>query len=145
MSKDAFQVMPPLTTDELVALEADIVARGIVVPVVVDQHGRILDGHHRQQIAARHGLECPVEVHHVDDDEDARQTALALNLSRRHLTREQRRELIGRECAARPQDSDREIARRLGCSPTTVGTVRRSLSTLDSEEVMTEAMKEEGT
>ncbi len=141
MSRDVFQVMPPLSSEELDGLEADIIMRGIVVPVVVDQHGRLLDGHHRRQIAARHGLYCPVEVHHVDDDEDARQTALALNLSRRHLTREQRRELIARECAARPQDSDREIARRLGCSPSTVGAVRRPVSKLDTPEdelVMTE-------
>ncbi len=132
MTRDIFQVMPPLTTDELVALEADIVARGIVVPVVVDQHGRLLDGHHRREIAAKHGLDCPVEVHHVVDDEDARHTALALNLSRRHLTREQRRELIAAEIAARPGDSDRAIARRFGCSPSTVGAVRREVSKLDT-------------
>lgn len=142
MNGDVYQVMPPLTTDELAALEADVVTRGIVVPVVVDQRGRLLDGHHRRQIAARHGIACPVEVHHVADDEDARQTALALNLARRHMTREQRRELIARECAARPQDSDREIARRLGCSATTVGAVRRPVSKLDTPEVMTESLKE---
>lgn len=141
--KDIFQVMPALTTEELVALEADIAERGIVVPVVVDQHGRTLDGHHRRDIAARLGIDCPSEVRHVTDDEDARTTALALNLTRRHLSREQRRELIARECQARPGDSDRVIARRLGCSPSTVATVRRPVSNLDIPEdqvmVMTEA------
>lgn len=128
-----FQLLPPLSAEELSALEADVVVRGIVVPVVVDQHGRLLDGHHRRAIANRLGIPCPSEVRQVADDEDARQTALALNLSRRHLSREQRHDLITRECAARPLDSDRAIARRLGCSPSTVGAVRRPLvSKLDS-------------
>lgn len=131
-----FQVMPSLSVEQLAALEADVAERGVVVPVVVDQHGRIIDGHHRSEIAARLGLPCPTEVRHVTDDEDARQTALALNLARRHVTREQRRDLITQECA-RPQASDREIARRLGCSPSTVAAVRRpgQVSNLDTTEL----------
>ncbi len=89
--------MPALTAEEYAALRADIAARGVVVPVVVDQHGRLLDGHHRRRIAGDLGIECPAEVRQVEDDEDARQIALTLNLSRRHLSREQRRELIARE------------------------------------------------
>lgn len=40
----AFQPMPPLAEAELAALRADITERGVLVPVVVDQHGRLLDG-----------------------------------------------------------------------------------------------------
>lgn len=47
-----FQVMPELTAEEFGALRADIAERGIVVPVVRDQHGRLVDGHHRERIAA---------------------------------------------------------------------------------------------
>ncbi len=128
----AFQVMPPLSAEEYAALRDDIAERGIVVPVVVDQHGRLLDGHHRQRIADELQIDCPVEVRQVADDEDARKVAFTLNLTRRHLTREQRRELIAREAEARPEDSDRAIARRLGCSPSTVAAVRRPVSNLDT-------------
>jgi transposase-like protein len=127
-----FQVMPALSADELVALEQDIIVRGVVVPVVVDQHGRLLDGHHRREITERLGLDCPAEVRQVADDEDARQVALTLNLTRRHLSREQRRALIAQECHLRPGDSDRAIARRFGCSPSTVAAVRRPVSNLDT-------------
>jgi hypothetical protein len=120
-----FQVMPALAADEYGALRDDIAERGVVVPVVVDQHGRTLDGHHRQQIAAELGIDYPTEVHHVTDDDDARDVALTLNLARRHLSREQRRELIAAEIEARPDASDRAIARRLGCDHKTVGAVRR--------------------
>jgi hypothetical protein len=124
--------MPALGAEALAGLEVDIAERGIIVPVVVDQHGRVLDGHHRRAIAERLGVDCPTEVREVADDEDARQTALALNLARRHLSREERRELIAAECAARPGDSDRAISRRLSCSPSTVGAVRRPVSNLDT-------------
>ncbi len=134
MPRPAFQVMPTLSAEEYVALRDDIAERGIVVPVVVDQDGRLLGGHHRRRAAAELGISCPEEVHKVVDDEDARQTALALNLAPRHLTREQRRELIASEITARPDDSDRMIARRFSCSPSTVGAVRRSVSKLDTPE-----------
>ena len=48
---EPWQVMPPLTEDEYAALREDIAANGVTVPVIVDQHGVIIDGHHRQKIA----------------------------------------------------------------------------------------------
>ncbi len=138
----AFQVMPPLSAEEYAALRDDIAERGIVVPVVVDQHDRLLDGHHRRQIADELQIDCPVEVRQVADDEDARTVAFTLNLTRRHLTREQRREMIAREAAARPEDSDRAIARRLGCSPSTVAAVRRPVSKLDTAAPLTRSKAE---
>jgi len=105
-----FQVMPPLDPEARAALRDDIAERGILLPVIIDQHGRILDGHHR---------------HTVQDDEDGRQIALTLNLSRRHLSREQRRDLIAAEITARPGDSDRALARRFSCSHRTVAAVRQ--------------------
>lgn len=133
-----FQVMPPLSPEQYGALREDIARRGVLVPVVVDQHGRILDGHHRRAIADSLGVDCPVEVREVADDDAARDVALTLNLARRHLTREQRREMVAAEVEARPDDSDRAIARRFGCSPSTVGSVRAQASNLDSDGPLTE-------
>lgn len=122
-----FQPMPPLPEDQLAALVVDIDAHGILVPIVVDQHGRILDGHNRAAIAAELGIECPKIVHEVADDGAAMDAAVSLNCARRHLNQEQRRELIRHELIRRPDDSDRAVARRVGGSPTTVGTVRADL------------------
>lgn len=125
-TNNEFQPMPDLTDDQLDALRADIAKNGIIVPVVVDQHGRVLDGHNRRAIAAELGIDCPVEIRHVGDDDEAADLALALNCARRHLTQEQRRELIRNELVRRPEDSDRAIGRRVGCDHKTVGAVRRA-------------------
>lgn len=134
---DTFQPMPDLPAEDLEALRANIAANGIVVPVLLDQHGRIIDGHHRVRIARELGIDFPTEVREVDDEE-AMDLAFALNVHRRHLTREQVREIIRREISRRPGDSDRAIARRVGCSPTTVGTVRAGkVSKLDTSSEWT--------
>lgn len=128
MTDQPYQVMPPLSADEYAALRDDIAERGFLVPVVKDQHGNILDGHHRVTIAAELGVDYPVEVRKVTDDNEARDVAFTLNLARRHLNREQKRELIAAEITRRPDDSDRAIGRRLACDHKTVGSVRRELS-----------------
>ena len=130
---ERFQVMPPLSEEEYAALRADIAERGVIVPVVVDQDGNVIDGHHRWRIAAELGIDCPTEVRQVASDEEAREVALMLNLARRHLSREQKRDLIAGELERDPDASDRSIARRLRCSPSTVGAVRRGeVSNLDT-------------
>jgi ParB-like chromosome segregation protein Spo0J len=130
---NGFQPLPPLSEVEFATLRDDIAAHGILQPVVVDQHGRLLDGHHRSQIGAELGINVPRVVEYVENDAAAEARALALNLARRHLTREQKRELIQREIDRTPTDSDRAIARRLACSPSTVAAVRRPVSKLDSD------------
>lgn len=130
----AFQPMPPLSSEQESSLRDGIRRNGVAVPITVDQFGRILDGHNRFRIAAELGIECPRVVQVVADDDDALDRAVELNCARRHLTQEQVREVVAAEVDRRPDQSDRQIARRVGCSPTTVGTVRRRLSNLDSPD-----------
>jgi ParB-like chromosome segregation protein Spo0J len=123
-----FQVMPPLSDEEYAKLRDEIAANGVLVPIVKDQHGNILDGHHRSRIAEELGIAYRVDVVRVDDAEHARSLARTYNLARRHLTREQKRGLIAEEIEANPNRSDREIARLMGCDHKTVGSIRRELS-----------------
>ena len=142
MNKAPFQLLPELSAEEYTALRESIAADGILVPIQVDEDGVILDGHHRHAIAAELGINCPtVVVSNLDTDTDKRTVALALNLSRRHLNREQTRQVIAASITADPHLSDREHARRCGCSPTTVGTVRKALevSELDTSMSRVEA------
>jgi hypothetical protein len=52
---------------------------------------------------------------------------LSANIHRRHLTPEQRRDLIAKLLKATPEKSDRQIAATTKASPTTVGKVRAKL------------------
>lgn len=75
----------PLQHAEREELRQSIEAHGVQVPIIVDQNGTIIDGHHRWAIAAEMGLHCPVLVHDVDDDEEAAEIARTVNVARRHI------------------------------------------------------------
>jgi hypothetical protein len=61
------------------------------------------------------------------DDEEARDLVISLNVHRRHLTAEQKRELIAELLKATPEQSNRTIAKQVKADDKTVGTVRREL------------------
>src|SRR5690606_33236568 len=112
---ERYQVLPELSAEEYEALKADIAQRGVQVPVEYDEDGNILDGYHRVRACRELGLDdWPRVVRRGLTEEQKVEHALALNLHRRHLTREQRRELVVR---LRQQGwSLRRIAERLGVS-----------------------------
>lgn len=122
-----FQALPPLAPDEYRALEESIETHGIQVPVVVDESGVVIDGHHRQKIAHHLGLECPTIIKSGYTDAEKRTLALSLNIDRRQLNREQKRALIAESIKADPQLSDREHGRRTGASDKTAGAIRKEL------------------
>lgn len=95
-SPTPYQLMPGLTDEERASLRLDIEKHGIRVPIDVDENDQILDGHHRAWIAAELGIPCPRRVVSGLSDEDKRKHAVSVNIFRRNLTREQRRELVGR-------------------------------------------------
>jgi ParB-like chromosome segregation protein Spo0J len=123
----AYQVMPPLTPEEIQALYADIEANGVRVPVDVDEDGNILDGHHRVEIATSIGIGYPVRV--LDGLTEAQKVAhaYAVNLNRRSLNREQKRALVAASLIREPELSDRQHAERTGVSHPTVAAVRDEL------------------
>lgn len=133
MTAYPYQTMPPLSAEEREQLEASILAHGIQVPVLLDEAGFPIDGHNRIELAEKHGLECPTVVRSGLSESEKIALSISLNIDRRQLTREQRREVIAASIKSHPELTDREHARRTGASPTTVGTVRSKLE--DSGEV----------
>lgn len=123
-----FQFLPPLLPSEYQALTESIRTHGVQVPVLVDESGAIIDGHHRDQIAAELGIRCPREVRSGLTDTEKRSLAITLNRDRRHLTQEQKRALASESVKADPQLSDREHARRVGVSHVTVAKLREGLT-----------------
>ncbi len=43
--------MPPLSKEEYEALKASIKFEGVINPIVKDEEGNILDGHHRYDVS----------------------------------------------------------------------------------------------
>ena len=89
-----FQLFDALDAATESALTESIRRFGVLVPVVRDQHGNVLDGHHRARIADTLGVKYPVSVIRVADDAEAREIARTLNADRRQLDAEQRRAMV---------------------------------------------------
>ena len=123
-----YQIMPPLSADEYKELREDIIQRGVVVPVEIDEHDNILDGHHRVKICKELGLaDYPTVLRAGMSDSEKRLHARKLNSARRHMSQEQRRELIRVQLAETPEKSDRQIAAGLGVSNSTVSVARKEM------------------
>ena len=89
-----FQLFDALPSHIEDALRASIERFGVLVPIVRDQDGNIIDGHHRARIADELGVKYRVDTVIVEDDAEAREIARTLNTTRRHLTGDQLREHI---------------------------------------------------
>lgn len=94
MSTPIPNLFPALDTATEAALRESIRRFGVLVPVVRDQHGRTLDGHHRSRIATEENVRFRVDIVNVESDEQAREIAATLNTDRRQLDAEKRREIV---------------------------------------------------
>ena len=116
--------LPPIDADLRRRLTDDILKRGVLVPILQAEDGEVLDGRLRLEIAEEHGVFCPrILVGKLTPTERA-DLRVAVNLYRRHLSREQVRHLVEWALRQEPEASDRRIAGKCGVSPTTVATAR---------------------
>jgi ParB-like chromosome segregation protein Spo0J len=126
MTGEPYQVMPPLSVPEYDALKASIAAGyDPARPIVVDENGAVLDGHHRQQVCAELGITPPAVTLPGLTEDQKHDYAMRANLAQRHLSQLQKRELIRAELERDAIRSDREIGRLCGADHKTVAAVRR--------------------
>ena len=122
---NAYQVLPPLSSEDFTALKTDIAARGVLVPVEYDESGNILDGHHRVKACEELGLsDWPRFIRKGLTEAEKRVHARQLNLARRHLNQTQKRDLIADQLKETPEKSNRQVAEGLGVDHKTVAAVR---------------------
>jgi hypothetical protein len=150
----AADLFPMLGRDELLELGEDIKKNGLRCPIVIwsrDKYGTeyLLDGRNRLEAMELAGLLClsngtlalnrggvtwPLEREYlrwdthapdgVSDHEHPSHLVASLNIRRRHLTAEQKRELIAKLIKATPKKSDRQIATATKTDHKTVASVR---------------------
>jgi DNA modification methylase len=122
--------LPPLPNDQFVALRDSIAVNGVMVPILVDSDGpirHIIDGNNRKFIANELGYDCPEIVKDGLSDEEKRLLARCLNLARRHLSQEQRRQIVADQLHETPNRSNNWIGKQLGCHHATVASVRTQM------------------
>ena len=141
----AADMFPPMERDELLALGQDIKKNGLkqwIVTWTEDFDGRnvyLLDGRNRLDAMEAVGIEFEIykggtvrgqpkglRAYHLHG-KDPVATAMSYNLHRRHLTAEQKRDIIGRLLQEDPSKSNRSIGAIIKADHKTVGTVRAEL------------------
>lgn len=56
------ELLPPLSGEQLAALEADLLRNGCYSPIIVNEDLAIVDGHNRQRLCEEHGLPYGMNV-----------------------------------------------------------------------------------
>ena len=79
------ELLPPLSEEQLGALEADLLKNGCYTSIIVNEDLVVVDGHNRQQICTRHDLPYKMAVFAFDDLLEAKQWALDTQKGRRNL------------------------------------------------------------
>jgi hypothetical protein len=95
----AYQIVPPLGPEEYDRLRESIEQNGVLMPIVVDEHGFILDGHNRVEIARDLGLldsQIPSLVKDGLNEEQKLLFVTDLNLRRRQMTTRQKVQTVMR-------------------------------------------------
>jgi DNA methylase len=127
---EAILRLPQLPYDQFLALRDNIAVNGVLVPILTDG-GRpichIIDGNYRKAIADELGYECPEIVQEGLAEEEKRTLARALNLARRQLTQEQKRQLVADQLRETPDRSNRWIGKQLGVHHATVSSIRSEM------------------
>jgi hypothetical protein len=117
-------VFPLLEGGEYTPLIDDIRTHGLLEPITLFE-GKILDGRNRYRACLAAGVEPRFREILFGDYAEAAACVISANIHRRHLTAEQRRELIEKLLKADPGQSDRQIAETAKVSDKTVAAVRR--------------------
>lgn len=118
--KEILNLVPPLTKEEYEALKASINEHGVLVPIVQDEKGEVIDGQHRLAVCKELGITSYPTITQIGLDCDGKlEMALKLNLQRRHIDRETLKEIALAIRTKRGWTQER-IAKALGISQRTV-------------------------
>lgn len=121
-----YQPFNDLPAAQFQGLVDDIAKRGVLLPILVDEDDKTIDGHQRRKAAAEAGVECPKVVVEGLTEDEKQTLALTLNLFRRHLAGVERAKAL--QQLANLGLSTRRLADLLGVSKSTVHNDLQQLS-----------------
>lgn len=110
---------PMQTDEELAGLCEDINSNGVRIPILILQ-GKILDGRNRYKACMTLGLPIPAKEVDIAED-DVKDYALSLNLSRRHLNSGQRAVMALRDWGEVEKKSEERMLGKRPCGKNSTG------------------------
>jgi hypothetical protein len=121
---------PLMERDDLLKLADDILVNGLHEPITLYQ-GKILDGRNRYRACKELTTFkfVPAHFRELPRDLDPLAFVISANIHRRHLTAEQKRDLLATLIIIDPSKSNRAIAAEAKVSHVTVGAVRTEMET----------------
>ena len=124
----AAMVWPMMNEVELQQMAASIQAHGQRLPII-RWHGQIIDGRNRLAACQLAGVTPVIQDQDgvFEDDAGVWDYCFDLNQHRRHLTAEQKREVIEARLRATPERSNRQIGAEVHVDHKTVAAQRRTL------------------
>jgi DNA-binding Lrp family transcriptional regulator len=137
-------IFPLMEGAEFEELVADIKAHGLREPIVLHEC-LILDGRNRYRACIKAGVEpsfVPSTLWVLNDDPAG--YVISANIRRRHLTTEQKRDLIAKLLKAAPEKSNRQIAKATGVSHPHVAKVRTELEDVGDVETVSTSIDTKG-
>jgi len=111
-------IFPPISDEDFGKLAADIKLNGLH-QVIVRYQGKILDGNNRYRACELVKI-APKFTDFPGDDAQARNYVISANIHRRHLSPDERREIIATLLKADPTQSNRQVADTIKVSHHTV-------------------------
>ena len=93
-------LLPPLSGEQLAALEADLLQNGCYSPVIVNEELVIVDGHNRYEICNKLDIPYEIKEQSFSGRDEVIAWICANQLGRRNISEEPRKYLIGRQYEA---------------------------------------------
>jgi ParB-like chromosome segregation protein Spo0J len=121
---EAANLFPLMKGEEYEQLKADIKAHGLREPVWTYQ-GKIIDGRNRYRACKDLGIEP--STREWDGKGSLVEFVVSMNLHRRHLTAEQRKQVAAALLKETPHKSDRQIGKQAKADHKTVAAVRAEM------------------
>ena len=120
--------VPDIPKEEYEALKNSIKEKDLHLPIIINQNGILLDGHHRYRACTELGIEPRFEVKTFEDEFEEKEFVIEINLKRRQLPEWEKLEL-----ALKLEDIYKEKARIRSLS--NLRNVKIELSMLPNDSV----------
>lgn len=137
-------LLPALSPERSEALKRSIQEQGVLNPILVDQHGEVIDGIARKHFCDELSISCPQIVQSFESDAERLLTRIELNLARRQLTGSQKRQVIGAYLVRDAEIANNHLGEILGVSENTVKKVRNQLESTSQIATLTRLRGRDG-